>query len=442
MRPCFCLLTIFLFTFFTTSKVQAVTFYVPGDFDTIQEAIDNCVDGDTVLVAPDTYVENIDFLGLAITVKSESGPEVTIIDGSDPVNPDFGSVVSFQRGEGLGSILDGFTLTNGSGTFNPINGYYRGGGIICSESSPTILNNIVTGNSTDWGGGIQITYNSSPIITGNTIEGNNAVAGGGGGINCVLSSPTIKGNRISGNTATGEGGGIRIAESPLPTITNNTISGNSAIWGGGISVSLSSVSISGNIITNNGSEYGGGMDVWNAPATMNNNTIAENYAAQIGGGIACYDNSTVTINNTIFWNNSSPTGDEIWIGYYYSPPVPSTLTISYSDVEGGQDSAFVDEGCTLNWGDGMIDEDPLFMTYKGFDYLLGVGSPCIDTGDPSIEDGISDWHPRWPDWLPNGSRSDMGAYGGSGNKGWLAYREWGIPVDVNWRQLGFNAVRF
>jgi len=56
---------------------------------------------------------------------------------------------------------------------------------------------------------------------------------------------------------------------------------------------------------------------------------------------------------------------------------------------------------------------------RGFDYLLRPGSPCIDTGDPSVEDSLYDWHPRWPDWYPNGARSDMGAYGGPGNSGWL-----------------------
>lgn len=55
----------------------------------------------------------------------------------------------------------------------------------------------------------------------------------------------------------------------------------------------------------------------------------------------------------------------------------------------------------------------------GFEYLLKPGSPCIDTGDPSIEDALYDRHPRWPDWYPDGARSDMGAYGGPGNRGWL-----------------------
>ena len=59
------------------------------------------------------------------------------------------------------------------------------------------------------------------------------------------------------------------------------------------------------------------------------------------------------------------------------------------------------------------------MRNVGFDWLLGPESPCIDTGDPTIEDAISDWHPRWPPWYPNGPRSDMGAYGGVGNDGWI-----------------------
>jgi hypothetical protein len=48
----------------------------------------------------------------------------------------------------------------------------------------------------------------------------------------------------------------------------------------------------------------------------------------------------------------------------------------------------------------------------GFRYLLRASSPAIDSGDPAIEDGISDWHPQWPAGFPDSPRSDMGAYGG------------------------------
>ena len=72
--------------------------------------------GDEVVVRPGTYEERIDFLGKAITVRSEQGPDVTVIDGGSPSNPDRGSVVVFENGEGPDSVLDGFTLTNGTGT--------------------------------------------------------------------------------------------------------------------------------------------------------------------------------------------------------------------------------------------------------------------------------------------------------------------------------------
>ena len=84
------------------------TWYVPDDYLTIQEAINASAHGDTIIVSPGTYVENIDFLGKAIVLKSESGPEVTIIDGNSN-----GTVVMFQTMEGPGSVLEGFNITNG-----------------------------------------------------------------------------------------------------------------------------------------------------------------------------------------------------------------------------------------------------------------------------------------------------------------------------------------
>jgi hypothetical protein len=66
---------------------------------------------------------------------------------------------------------------------------------------------------------------------------------------------------------------------------------------------------------------------------------------------------------------------------------PSTLTISCSDVKGGKSSIHVESNCTLNWGAGMIDADPLFVTGLEGDYYLSQiaagqasDSPCVDTG--------------------------------------------------------------
>src|SRR5713226_3054867 len=59
----------------------STVFDVPGNFPTIQAAIDAAANGDTVVVEPGTYFENIDFKGKLITVRSSQGPSVTTIDG-------------------------------------------------------------------------------------------------------------------------------------------------------------------------------------------------------------------------------------------------------------------------------------------------------------------------------------------------------------------------
>src|SRR6187397_1890999 len=76
------------------SAAEGATIRVPGDAATIQQAIDAAAAGDTVLVAPGTYVENLTFLGKAIMAVSEGGPAVTVIDGNWA-----GPVVAFTSGE-------------------------------------------------------------------------------------------------------------------------------------------------------------------------------------------------------------------------------------------------------------------------------------------------------------------------------------------------------
>src|SRR5438128_9050171 len=103
------------------------TINVPGNAPTIQAAINTAIDGDTVLVAPGTYVENINFNGKAITVTSSGGPATTIIDGSG-----LDSVVFFDTGEGPRSVLNGFTIQDGAP-----HGNGRGSGVYISSASPT-----------------------------------------------------------------------------------------------------------------------------------------------------------------------------------------------------------------------------------------------------------------------------------------------------------------
>ncbi|MEQ8763363.1 MAG: right-handed parallel beta-helix repeat-containing protein [Planctomycetota bacterium] len=218
---------------------------VPQDHPTIQAAIAAAINGDTVLVDPGTYTENIDFQGKAITVRSTRGPSVTIIDGGAS-----GPVVTFANFEGSGSVIDGFTIRNGKS--DDIGGVF-GGGVSCFKASPTIVNNTITGNISDIGGGISIYYSSHPYVANNVIVDNQSTAGGAGagiGIN-ALSDPVIKNNLIARNVGPGLGGAINVLFNCSPQIINNTITQNSGGTGGAINVFAASPTVWNSILWNN-----------------------------------------------------------------------------------------------------------------------------------------------------------------------------------------------
>jgi len=221
-------------------------YYVPGDYRTIQEAIDAASNGEVILVANGTYTgtgnQDLNFNGEAITFQSENGPENCIINcGSN------GRGFNFIGGEGPNSVVSGFTITGGN-----VNYEGGGGAIQCDNwSSPTIKNCIITGNSTIAvpGGGISCTLSSPTII--NCIFSNNSSdhsSDGGGAIYCDNASPTIINCVIGNNSTTGDGGGIYSSASNL-TIINCTIINNTA---GGIYFNYSTTSsVTNTIIWNN-----------------------------------------------------------------------------------------------------------------------------------------------------------------------------------------------
>ena len=401
----------------------STTIYVPDDYPTIQGAIDKSANGDQIIVRQGTYVENINFLGKTIRVISQAGPSLTVIDGNQN-----GSVVTFDSWEGAGTRIEGFSLTNGFAI--------QGGGINCWYSSPTVTGNVLSNNVADVHGGGIFCADSSATITGNTISHNQADFYGGG-IYCYAGAyPTVAGNVISHNQADGSGGGVYCYNLSSPTIIDNTVSGNSCYESGGGIFCDCDATIAGNIISDNFSKRdGGGVGCYNnaspsitgnifknnetydngggiggagcmmtvknnilvgnraryhgggvafrasALATLTNNTIADNSSDYEGGGIYCNGESNLTVTNTILWNNSAPEGTEIWVG---RSGHPSSLTIGYSDVDGGQASVYVESGCTLNVGEGMINADPLFVDPAGGDYHLFFLSPCRNAGDADV----------------------------------------------------------
>ena len=400
----------------TSLPCFAATIHVPADQPTIQAGILAASPGDVVLVRPGTYAETIDFLGKSIMVRSIQGAEETVVDGHGE-----GSVVTFDSGEGAGTVLDGFTITNGAGTEIGSGSY--GGGIFCSRSDPTIEHCTLTGNSAEYGSGLycghasptledcRIAQNevhgvyclsSSPrlascTITENGEEGAHLVFSSplfanctvtendGTGIDCDHSSPIIVDCVLHGNV----GAAVHGSDYSSPVISNCRIVGNHS----GISFHFQCTPVVSNcvIAENAVSGSGRGIYCYHSSLRITNCTLSGN-AVQSGQGLWC-SMAALTITNSILWGNAGPEGPEI---YEYGT---STIRITYSDVEGG-------------WpGEGNIDSDPLFV--GSGDYHLEPASSCVDTGDPDpAHDDLC-----FPPSVGTGL-NDMGAYGGPGACGW------------------------
>ena len=406
------------------ASALAATINVPGDQPTIQRGINAAFAGDTVLVAAGTYYETFDFIGKDLVLKGQRGPANTMVSG-DSLSP----VVTMNGGETPAAILEGFTVTGGLS------------GILIENSSPTLTRSRITGNSAQRGGGIHCD-NSSPVLEDCAIVSNTADSQGGGLYCANESSPILENCRIDDNSATSRGGGI-YCDSSSPTLTSCTISGNirgGLYCGSESSPTLTSCSVLGNelqagvycansnplltncvitgnttdsqggglycsgsspvmknclIVGNTASQQGGGIYCNESSPTLTNCTFSDNTATSYGGGIYSVNNLSAILTNCILWGD---TPDEIW---------GEVVTVTYCDVQGDYP------------GEGNFGIDPRFVTYHGYEYLLHPHSPCVDAGDPALEDGIYDWHPRWPNFYQDGPRSDMGAYGGPGNIGWL-----------------------
>ncbi len=245
-------------------------------FKTIQEGIDIASEGDTVIVAQGTYIENVEFRGKNITVTSANplDPAIiakTIIDGNQAE-----SVVTFAGMENETCVLSGFTIRNGRSD-------HGGGGICGWEAHARIENNIITANVADMGGGLSLCQG---IIQNNIIVGNSSGLLGGGLSWC---SGAIQNNRIIGNSAILDGGGLSNCDG---TIQNNIIVGNSSGF------------------------FSGGLSL--CDGAIQNNTIYGNSAPEMGGLGWC----TGEIRNCIIWGNKANFADQI---HWSSQPAYSCI---------------------------------------------------------------------------------------------------------------------
>ncbi|MGY8817741.1 MAG: choice-of-anchor Q domain-containing protein, partial [Pseudomonadales bacterium] len=325
-----------------------------GDYTTIQAGIDGVIDGDTVLVQPGTYVENINYneknivvSSLYLTMGDTSYISNTIIDGNQS-----GSVVNISNTDSNAEFV-GMTVQNGSST--------NGGGIITGGTNGSkIIRTIIRNNTASSGAGVY--GGGSPIFENVEIIYNVATGNYGSGIYFTDGSPVFINSKIGYNTGAAYGGGVALFDSD-PVFTNVLINNNSSDKGGGLLCEYSSDPV------------------------LTNVTIINNSASQGGSSLYSRADASITVKNSIIWSNDN---SEI------VTETGGSASITYSSIH---------ESYT---GTGNIDSDPLFVDAINRDYRLSDYSPAIgagtDAGAPTTD---IEGNPR-PN--PAGSNPDMGAY--------------------------------
>lgn len=395
------------------STAEAATIRVPADAATIQQAIEAAAAGDTVLVSPGTYVENITFRGKAITVASEQGPAVTIIDGNRT-----GSVVTFASGENRNAVLAGFTVRNGANSFS-------GGGVLIQNSAPSIIGNWIVNNGACSGAGIY-SYFSSPLIKGNTISRNYVYAcSGASGLGVYIggdSAAELVENVISENSGFANGGGVTLFAAGRAVLRGNVIARNvtsgfsPCTSGGGIwMVNFSQATIVNNLVVGNVAGCGGGF-YWGGSTgvtTFVNNTFADNDGAEGSAIDASGVDTRHVIDNNVIIAKGAQTA--FYCRNSSSTPSPALNT---SNVWSPQGLAFGGSCLDQTGLRGNTSADPLFVR-NAFadvlgDYRLQSASPAIDAADnsaPQLAAVDLDGNPRIADGNQDGdARVDMGAY--------------------------------
>ena len=298
------------------------------DYSTIQDAIDDAINGDEICVPSGTYNEDIDFGGKIILLEGE-GSGVTTIEGTGG-----GPVVTFENGETSVTQLTGFTITGGKAA--------AGAGVYIDEASPTLTDLIIEANtcasttsSSCAGVGVYIT-DGDPTLSDLLIEDNTSTGSGdcyGVGIYMAYGTVTLDGVTIddnSGSCRKGYGIGVRVATDASLTATDTTISNNT-------------YSYSNTYYTSDSAIYGVGLDTSGAfdldldgvTVEGNSASITVYYAAtQRGAGLALRGvDATLTdviVDGNAFTSSSSSTSaNTLGAGIYVS----GSATVEFTSVD-------------------------------------------------------------------------------------------------------------
>jgi hypothetical protein len=394
---------------------DASTRRVPVDHSSIQEALNACAAGDTVLVGNGVYPANLQWPQVnGIVLKSENGSEATLLDGSAQ-----GSVISVSVTSSVVAFVDGFTIQNGLVRATSANGFVAGGAGInvlnatLSASNCNFTTNRIAGDVSNFSYGIGSAINGENakiLITGcdfnnNTIDSSYSVYGGviyGGNSQLSITRSAFHENTI---TAAGslQGGviGVSFGQANLKAVSiyhnSASVTGDGSIVGGACYFSgtgvaqFTNVLIGDNTVTSSLTIQGGG--IWSSFSTsLMYTTIAGNHLLSgtgIGGNsisLNSYLSNTpkLKVINSILWNNEASDFELAFVG---------TPIVTYSDIYNG----FT--------GTGNIALDPMFVSSS--DFHLQNSSPCVNraTGANFPVDLEGNQRP-----MPAGTKADLGCF--------------------------------
>ncbi len=342
-----------------------------GDFPSIQAAVAAAAHGDVIALADGHYTaeddHNVDFLGKAITIRSQSGDPEACTIACAFANPE--RAFLFLSGEGPESRLENLRIKDAVAD--------TGAAVLCVGASPTLSNIVfLSGYATMVGGGVACLNGAAPTLVGCQFNGN-AAEDDGGGIWCYESSPVVTDCYFFYNDADDNGAGFYATDNCEPHLADCVFERNNAL------------------------DCGAGAGLVRSGGRIENCTFFDGVTTVGGGALFFHGYCTTRVSNCTAFNNTGAEGSSVLIRHYSTPVFENTL-LSYGNGGPGvtcMSASSVSLSCCNIFGhaggdwvgciadqlgiNGNIGEDPLYCDPYGDDFTLQSTSGCAAENNPA-----------------------------------------------------------
>ena len=302
--------------------VLSATIHVPADQLTIQAGINTALDGDTVLVAPGTYFENV-VIDHTVTLLSEAGPEMTTIDGQN-----VGTVVHIESGVDHVTV-EGFRLTHGNA--------FEGG--IASHGNYTVIRRNIVEHNESFGDAAVISARATSITEDNLIQDNTCLKGTGAAV-------------VSGRF---ERNIVRDNFGPSGFYNVLVFNANSFAW---------------NLVV--GNDQGSNEVTFRGGGSIHHNTIIRAFPTVATVVLQSPQGRPYEFHNNVILHGNGPGVD---------CDLSGADVIRCNNIWGAGPS-FANDCAGLDGAEGNFSADPSFCDPSQWDYHLTADSPCAPGSSP------------------------------------------------------------